>query len=766
MPYRGEFENWISSTFKNLPHNKSLFVQQSFVKEFMKDCPFHGILLYHGLGVGKTRSAIAICEARGKDVVILLPASIKDNFQNEIDMYKKQVGITSSIKYEFIHYNGLTQRIVTEIKSNKGFFKNKTVVIDEIHGFVSMVKNNSKNAERLYGSIMDAENVAVVALTGTPIVNTPEELLYVFNLVYGFINTYIIKFTKSANANLKLRELQNNDAVSTVRIMDDQITIQYTLFPSGFIRNAKKPCTVIKGEQSLDFRGKDQPKLRRDLLFPKPSVFRDLFISNGQVQNTKLFTRRLQGIVSYFKNDDTNQEYPKEMKLKIVKCEMTNRQFVKYFEMRNKEMNLEKNRNTNTSDDKKEPSLYKSYTRACCNFVFPKKIKRPFTKSQKLMIKHEMDEAYDDVDDANLDDATTNDNTFDDIKTVMKKLANSDFIIGDELAKSSPKMSEMIRRIQKSSGPVVVYSAFRNVEGVGIFKLVLDKHEYDELSVKSVRGKITLVNGKSPKPKYIVFTSNTKTNRILMDIFNNNVKGFPEELLAQLPDNFCNLHGEYAKVIMLTKSGSEGISLKNVRQVHIMEPYWNDNRVRQVIGRAVRAGSHKDLPEDERIVTPYIYLTHFNETQKDKRIIRIDAGLTTDEHIFSTAEKKAKVNDAFLQMMKEISIDCSIYSKNTKHCKKIPKTKDNIVYPLGPIEYDLSDALIPSLNENFKAYTVPNEDNSKQITDKRINPKNGLLEKVFYREGDMTKLYFKRDVKKYIDKRGTLVVRFDLTKNP
>ena len=36
-----------------------------------------------------------------------------------------------------------------------------------------------------------------------------------------------------------------------------------------------------------------------------------------------------------------------------------------------------------------------------------------------------------------------------------------------------------------------------------------------------------------------------------------------------------NLRGSIVKIIMITQSGSEGISLKNVRQVHITEPYWN-----------------------------------------------------------------------------------------------------------------------------------------------------------------------------------------------
>ena len=47
--------------------------------------------------------------------------------------------------------------------------------------------------------------------------------------------------------------------------------------------------------------------------------------------------------------------------------------------------------------------------------------------------------------------------------------------------------------------------------------------------------------------------------------------------------------------MIISSAGAEGISLTGVRQVHIMEPYWNVSRLDQVIGRAVRYCSHKDV---------------------------------------------------------------------------------------------------------------------------------------------------------------------------
>ena len=67
-------------------------------------------------------------------------------------------------------------------------------------------------------------------------------------------------------------------------------------------------------------------------------------------------------------------------------------------------------------------------------------------------------------------------------------------------------------------------------------------------------------------------------------------------------NNDENKYGKFIKVFLATKSGAEGISLYCVRQVHIMEPYWQPVLIDQVIGRARRMGSHKMLKPDEQNV--------------------------------------------------------------------------------------------------------------------------------------------------------------------
>ena len=86
-----------------------------------------------------------------------------------------------------------------------------------------------------------------------------------------------------------------------------------------------------------------------------------------------------------------------------------------------------------------------------------------------------------------------------------------------------------------------------------------------------------------------------------------------------------NVRGEYIQVIMISSAGAEGISLKCVRQVHIMEPFWNYIRIDQVFGRAIRMKSHINelLPKDERNVEQYLYLSTLPEGETVEEIFNI-----------------------------------------------------------------------------------------------------------------------------------------------
>jgi hypothetical protein len=118
---------------------------------------------------------------------------------------------------------------------------------------------------------------------------------------------------------------------------------------------------------------------------------------------------------------------------------------------------------------------------------------------------------------------------------------------------------------------------------------------------------------------------------------------------------------------MITSAGAEGLSLRNVRRVHIMEPFWNSVRTDQVKGRAVRICSHSDLPYNKdpaknmRVVEIFTYVSVFPEGVKiDATIQNNDGDRTSDQYVLDIANKKRSLSSDFLCHMKSAAVDCKI----------------------------------------------------------------------------------------------------------
>ena len=95
----------------------------------------------------------------------------------------------------------------------------------------------------------------------------------------------------------------------------------------------------------------------------------------------------------------------------------------------------------------------------------------------------------------------------------------------------------------------------------------------------------------------------------------------------------------------------------NVRQVHILEPYWNEVRIEQLIGRAIRQGSHRHLPKEEQNVDVFRYFSIRNGNSKKNKE-------TTDVEIYILAKKKQDLINTFLTSIKEIAIDCQLFKNH------------------------------------------------------------------------------------------------------
>ena len=790
----------------------SLLTHQKIVRDYINIfTPYRGLLLYHGLGTGKTCSSIAIAEGlkSPRPIIIMTPASLRMNYVQELKkcgdlLYKinqywefiptsdneplrialskvlslpqdfiqtqggawfinikrkpnynrlntpqrssidAQVDKMISAKYFFINYNGLRQSHLAQLRAKlkqPHLFDNAVVIIDEVHNFVSRIVNKIGHKKalslQLYEYLKRAKNCRIICLTGTPIINYPNEIAILFNILRGYIVSWTMPI--SINTQKKINELTMKKILSELGTVDyiryhpAQKQLLVTRNPFGFV-NAPEG-----GTKMLDERGRiddkdfiqtivdqlekhnisvhiKQIKVQFDTALPDTLTnFNKWFIDErtGALKNQNIFKKRILGLTSHFRSpqEQLMAAFNKSTDLHVEKIPMSNYQLKIYEEAREGERKLEKRQamkkrkhqgaeNTEMYTD--STSTYRIFSRAFCNFVFPGEIKRPMPHEGadiKQAAAKNIDE--DILDNATAEDRIENidgrylpddakaleakqkehtDTNYDTrIKAALKNLNDhkEEFLSKEALVETSPKFLAILNNIQTKEGLQLVYSQFRTLEGIGIFKLVLEANGFAQFKIiKNKRGSwsIALREEDKEKPKFILYTGTetAEEKEIMRNIFNSTWANTPRSIQKQLSEMATtNNHGEIAKVFMITAAGAEGISLHNVRYVHIMEPYWHPVRIEQVIGRARRICSHHNLPEAERKIEVFIYLMTFTAHQISELIsgeLRIKdvskrdrtTPFTSDETIFEIAQIKETINIQLLKSVKEASIDCAV----------------------------------------------------------------------------------------------------------
>jgi len=468
--------------------------------------------------------------------------------------------------------------------------------------------------------------------------------------------------------------------------------------------------------------------------------------TNKTMINENVFKRRILGLTSYFRSAQ-EQLLPSfvmngDSIYHIEKIEMSDHQFGEYVKIRKTEIEQEKRSKLNkqkqeraeaagkNDDVFKISSTYRIFSRACCNFAFPAGLTRPLPDQKKK--KNEESEEGEDteetesetIDAVSVNDEETVESSNDKnqvkyaerIQAALTTLSSEQHLSKENLMELSPKFVKILENIQnpENAGLHLLYSQFRTIEGIGILKLILEANGFAEFKLNYTNGTWDIENDEdlSENPKFVLYTG-TETpeeKEIIRNIYNGNWDIIPKVISDKLKKKATNnKNGEIIKIFMITSSGAEGINLKNTRFVHIVEPYWHNVRLEQVIGRARRICSHQDLPAELRTVKVFLYISVFSETQKtDKQNIEImihdlsrirdDKGkrqsVSTDESLFEIANIKTDINQHILKSIKESAIDCTLY-KNSENlvCYGTNKGKINTnefsSYPI--LELDLGE---------------------------------------------------------------------------
>ena len=231
----------------------------------------------------------------------------------------------------------------------------------------------------------------------------------------------------------------------------------------------------------------------------------------------------------------------------------------------------------------------------------------------------------------------------------------------------SVKYSSVVRQILSSTGTVFLFSKYLDsgVKAIAVILDVLDFIKFDPLE----EGRA--IKATTPKNRYVLWTGEIVGQK--KEIFSNKVIG--------LFNSDQNIDGKFIKIIMGTEAISEGVSLHNVRNVHILTPWWNDSRMKQIQGRAIRLQSHKNLREKERYVNVYTHIStlptfpaeldvkkltnklKLSDNSKLKLGAAKKMGLTTksiEMYIMEKSYAKKRNSRSFEYLLKQSAVDCKL----------------------------------------------------------------------------------------------------------
>jgi len=715
-----------------------LSTQQMFVRNFMSfQTPYNSLLIYHGLGSGKTCSSINVCEEMRsylkqvgikKKIIIVANVNVLENYklqlfdERKLELINGYWNITACTGNKFIkevnpmNMKGLTEEAVVKqikklIKQSYTFmgytkfanhidkiikkvsiskdddetskekkihainneFSDRLIVIDEVHNIRSDEGGLKRTSQNFIDLVRYAQNTKLLLLTATPLYNNYDEIIWLLNLM---------------NANDNRFEIKNKDIFKTDGEFVEggkELLIQKS---TGYV-------SYVKGEDPFSFPYRIYPNDFNDINSSKHTSFKypslqinGLEISDP-IEHLDLCVLKLNDkqkniynkYIEYLKNTKRGKIL-KEKKKGIAYTILGGP--IQILNMSYPNINFE------TFSDKDHKLLFGSDG---LNQVMLSPLGKPKAKIGKFEYK----------------------------KNPLEKFGK--IFDEDHIGKYSKKIENIIKSIKKSVGIVMIYSQY--IEGgcvpiaLALESIGINRYEGDNLFKNPPKPKGTL--------KYVMITGNKYYSK-------NNKK----ELKACTQKG--NENGDKVKVIIISKAGSEGLDFKNIRQMHIIDPWYNLNRTGQTVGRAIRNQSHCELPFNQRNCQVFLYASLIDDIEP------------VDLFMYRYAENSAKKIGKITRILKENAIDCLInknqnYNTNKKIIIKLSNGYD-MNYSLKQKNFSvICDMMECEYNCNIKSsYKANINDNTYNSNFLRMNMDRILVrirslfkEKYFYIKNDLFK---------------------------
>ena len=591
-----------------------------------------GLLIFHLMGMGKTRLAVAVAMALWdvRPVVVMLPRSLRANFRETVSgvvgllnagaspMEIARRAAEAAAKFTFVSmdaYNSADQmaRVGTgatrvkrgDLTGATGGLDGKLLIVDEAHNFFRAIINSSAenaNARRIYDMVMAARNLRLVFLTGTPAAKDPFELVPCFNMLAG------------------------------ATLLPTQYEIFYKLYVDRVARKVRNPerlANRLVGLVSHVAPGRPS----------EPAGARSLAA----------------GVAKKARDDGW---FPEELPTIVERTEMGVHQYRQYLLAREKEGAEGKTgegaggrgAGVMTTPPLSLPGSEKKAMRSY------------FVKSRTLSIFCPPREWANASVDAMPDDAFT--------------------------AAAAPKLALIAERADKAPGPVLAYSQFVEAGGLKPLGRFLQQLGYAPFISALGFGAASLPREKKRAPPAeaadaeaadaeaevadaeAAEAANSKAADGIKGgakpkghyaIISGEVSGEARAAITEAFNSPANAHGAVIKAILVSKTGAEGLDLKWLRETHQIEPYWDKARDHQVTARAVRIGSHDGLPPDERVVQPYLYIATANRRVWEQMIERDREPKSIDEIFYERANERYEMNSAFRELLATLCFECELF---------------------------------------------------------------------------------------------------------
>ena len=683
---------------------------QIFVRNFLSSStPYNSLLLFHGLGSGKTLTSIGVAEQYRQDmrnvndfktILVVASPNVQNNFRLQLfderklvyedgiwtydgnsnnhflkelnpmgirglytskDFKKLSQRINQIIKqtYTFMGYRKFTiyiENIEEKSKVNKKVkyslfkkhidkeFSNRLVIIDEIHNIKKVDGSGASNkrvSKSMINVIKNSNNMRLLLLSATPMYNDYKEIVWLLNMMNlndGRDEIYIKDiFDRNGNFN------------ESTDINGKNILIQKS---RGYI-------SFVRGENPYTFPYRIFPSLHS----PNDSILKMTYPKKQMNGNTLVKSINF---------------------IDLYATQMGSYQKIGY--SRIKEINMSKIKDVVKEDNSVIDSKY-SYTIVqplieCLNFVFPNP--EEDTKENELRNVLYGNNGIKTIMTFDKSIEQHYKKNYDYKPNVFKKYGR--IFSYENIGKYSGKAENILKNIMNTEGVSIVYSQYID-SGILPMALALEEMGYKRYGKTSSLFDPNYIKKNSIKPVDFNHREKQPGNKIFKQAHYAVISGDNllspdnrDELIAATDD--ANNDGSIIKVIFISKAGSESLDFKFIRNIFVMDPWYNLSRIEQIIGRAVRFKSHKSLEFEKRNVSIYLYCS----------LPLDDDNETADLYIYRKAEAKAKQIGKITRVLKEVSVDCVLNAEQAKYTQENMNITINQIISNGKkVNYQIGD---------------------------------------------------------------------------